>query len=224
MKIDMNLKPSDITLLKVLVCVVIGFFMLRFLIFPGIEKNQDLSAKRDELEIQQQEMQYIIDSREMTEKKIAQQKENLQTATQGFYERMENRQVDELITGLALKHDLFPVYLNIAEPVAGIPLAYQMVQTTQETQTDDLQTNGVFIQYVHTNTATMTLQGTEKNIQGFLDDISRNYPGIQVRSFNMQPMTYIDGSMQRVDLMNCSCVLAVYTYGEITITEGETMN
>ena len=39
MKIDMELKPGDVVLLKVLACVLILFFMARFLIFPGMEKH-----------------------------------------------------------------------------------------------------------------------------------------------------------------------------------------
>ena len=46
MKIDMELKPGDVVLLKVLACVLILFFMARFLIFPGMEKHQDPVAKK----------------------------------------------------------------------------------------------------------------------------------------------------------------------------------
>ena len=42
MKLEMDLKPKDIVLLKVLGCVLIAFVMIRFLIFPGIEKHMDL--------------------------------------------------------------------------------------------------------------------------------------------------------------------------------------
>lgn len=100
MKIDMELKPGDVVLLKVLACVLILFFMARFLIFPGMEKHQDLVAKKDDLTIEKQEMQCTISSKASTEKKIATQKENLKKAQEGFYDLMENREVDSLITGL----------------------------------------------------------------------------------------------------------------------------
>ena len=49
---------------------------------------------------------------------------------------MENREVDSLITGLALKHDLFPVYLNIEDPVAGVPAAYQLSEASDDSSED----------------------------------------------------------------------------------------
>lgn len=65
-----------------------------------MEKHQDLVAKKDDLTIEKQEMQCTISSKASTEKKIATQKENLKKAQEGFYDLMENREVDSLITGL----------------------------------------------------------------------------------------------------------------------------
>ena len=225
MKIDMELKPGDVVLLKVLACVLILFFMARFLIFPGMEKHQELVAKKDDLTIEKQEMQYTISSKASTEKKIATQKENLEKAQEGFYDLMENREVDSLITGLALKHDLFPVYLNIEDPVAGVPAAYQLSEasddSSEDSSTEESQSTLPYVQYVNTTTVTITLQGQEAQIRELLDDIAKNYPGIQVRSFDMQSGIYVDSSLQKTEQMNCNCVLAVYTCGELSNTKGE---
>lgn len=225
MKIDMELKPGDVVLLKVLACVLILFFMARFLIFPGMEKHQDLVTKKDDLTIEKQEMQYTISSKASTEKEIATQKENLEKAQEGFYDLMENREVDSLITGLALKHDLFPVYLNIEDPVAGVPAAYQLSEasddSSEDSSTEESQSTLPYVQYVNTTTVTITLQGQEAQIRELLDDIAKNYPGIQVRSFDMQFGTYVDRSLQKTEQMNCNCVLAVYTCGELSNTKGE---
>lgn len=225
MKIDMELKPGDVVLLKVLACVLILFFMARFLIFPGMEKHQDLVAKKDDLTIEKQEMQYTISSKASTEKKIVTQKENLKKAQEGFYDLMENREVDSLITGLALKHDLFPVYLNIEDPVAGVPAAYQLSEASDDSAEDssaeEPQSTLPYVQYVNTTTVTITLKGQEVQIRELLDDIAKNYPGIQVRSFDMQSGTYVDSNLQKTEQMNCNCVLAVYTCGELSNTKGE---
>ena len=220
----MELKPGDVVLLKVLACVLILFFMARFLIFPGMEKHQDLVAKKDDLTIEKQEMQYTISSKASTEKKIVTQKENLKKAQEGFYDLMENREVDSLITGLALKHDLFPVYLNIEDPVAGVPAAYQLSEASEDSEdssAEESQSTLPYVQYVNTTTVTITLQGQEAQIRELLDDIAKNYPGIQVRSFDMQSGTYVDSSLQKTEQMNCNCVLAVYTCGELSNTKGE---
>lgn len=237
MKLEMELKPGDIVLLKLLACVLILFFMVRFLIFPGIEKHQDLVQKKDDVTIEQQEMQQTIDSASTMQAKIDKQQAQLDDSTKGYYQLMENQQIDELISGLILKHDLFPVYLNISEPVPGIPSAYQVqaqdtnADTSTTTSAED-ELNGdsnsdsdaadgstsgdaAMIQYVNTTTVSVTLQGSEGQVRALLDDIAKNYPGIQVRSLDMQEQTYVDSQLQAVGQVNCSCELAVYTCGVI---------
>ena len=80
----------------------------------------------------------------------------------------------------------------------------------------------VVLQYVNTTTVSMTLQGNESQIREMLDDIARNYPGVQVRSFDINENTYVDSSLQQISQNNCECVLAVYTCGQLgTTTSGE---
>ena len=162
-------------------------------------------------------------------------------ASQGFYDLLENQQVDELVTGIALKHNLKPVYLKIEGTEAGVPAAYQTVTQTDESGAQtaksaqeeldensqesssetDYEPEGV-LQYVNTTTVSMTLQGNEPQIREMLDDIAKNYPGVQVRSFDMNENTYVDSSLQQISQNNCECVLAVYTCGQLgTTASGE---
>ena len=225
MKLELELKPGDVVLLKLLACVLILFFMARFLIFPGIEKHQDLESKRDDLQTKQEEIQNTIDSASTYEKMIATQKKTLDQESEGYYELLQNQQIDELVSGLALKHDLFPMYLYIAEPVPGIPAAYQLKSDDESSDdTSDLSEDAsedhiTMIQYVNSTEVHMTLQGTESQIRAFLDDIAKNYPGIQIRSFDMQEQTYVDSKLETVGQMNCTCVLSIYTCGELDKTE-----
>ena len=121
MKLEMDLKPKDIVLLKVLGCVLIAFVMIRFLIFPGIEKHMDLVDQRDEVVAEQEDMQALIDRKDTFDAIIANQQSSLKSAQEGYYDLLENREVDELITGIVLNHNLFPVYLNITDTTAGVP-------------------------------------------------------------------------------------------------------
>lgn len=237
MKIDLELKQGDIVLLKVLACVLIVFFSFRFLILPGFEKHQDLELEKENLEAQQLDMQQTIDSAPFVKEKIVKQKAALKEVSKGYYDLMENQEVDELITGLILKHNLFPVYLSIAEPVAGIPLSYYLAsveaskthtltayeeldgETEAESETSaddsDAAASRPVLQYTNTTSVTVTIQGKESDIKSLLDDIARNYPGIQARSFDMSSSTYVDERLKNVEQINCNCVFSVYTCGEI---------
>ena len=84
MKIEMELKPGDIVLLKLLACFLIAFFMIRFLIFPGIGKYQDLQMEKEDLAAQQEEMQQTIDNAPVVENLITEQKETLTEAEDGY--------------------------------------------------------------------------------------------------------------------------------------------
>jgi hypothetical protein len=245
MKLEMDLKPKDIVLLKVLVCVLIAFVMIRFLIFPGIEKHMDLVDQRDEVVAEQEDMQALIDRKDTFDAIIANQQSSLKSAQEGYYDLLENREVDELITGIVLNHNLFPVYLNITDTTAGVPEAYlyapqaatgstSTTDSVVDTSTDATQDSAaadstdssdsedsaaesriaVPIPYVNTTSVDVTIRGSESEIKGFLDDIARNYPGIQVRTFNMQENDYVNTTMQTVSEMSCSCTLAVYVCGE----------
>ena len=263
MKLEMDLKPKDIVLLKVLGCVLIAFVMIRFLIFPGIEKHMDLVDQRDEVVAEQEDMQALIDRKDTFDAIIANQQSSLKSAQEGYYDLLENREVDELITGIVLNHNLFPVYLNITDTTAGVPEAYlyapqaatgntstadssadtstadssadtSTADSSADTSTDATQDSAaadstdssdsedsatessaaVSAPYVNTMSVDVTIRGSEAEIKAFLDDIARNYPGIQVRTFNMQENDYVNTTMQTVSEMSCSCTLAVYVCGE----------
>ena len=74
MKLETELKPGDIVLLKVLACILILFFTLRFLVFPGLEKNQDLQNEKEQVEQTKQEVQDTIKQKSIVEKKIVKAK------------------------------------------------------------------------------------------------------------------------------------------------------
>lgn len=248
MKLEMELKPGDIVLLKFLACVLIIFFSARFLILPGMETHQDLVQEKDDREVEKQEMEYSISNIQTVADRIVNQKKGLEDAKTGYYEPMENRKIDQLVTGLVLEYGLMPVYLNISDPAAGVPDAYFLAKntgaaasgdanggnssssalenadaelnaengSTDSTNTDSA-SNSSYLQYVSSVSVELTLQGEETQVRALLDDIAKNYPGIQVKSFQMQDSTYVNGALEDVSHTSCSCVLAVYLCGNDSI-------
>ena len=183
-----------------------------------------------------EEMQQMIDSRPFIEEKIIKQQSELKELSKGYYDLMENQQVDELVTGIILKHNLFPVNLSISETTPGIPMSYILasakasethVLTAEEelngeteAETDGDGTDSGFyaapqFDYTNTTMVSVTVQGSESEIKSFLDDLARNYPGIQARSFELSNTIYVSENLKSVQSMNCRCDLAVYTCGEI---------
>ena len=187
-------------------------YMANFVSYIGKVLPDDIKAKINELaEKEDSPLSKTIYQTMKLNQKLAE-------SGKGFYELLENQEVDELVTGLALKQGLKPVYLKIENTTPGIPAAYQTVvksKDSDDTTGSDSHSGSSILKYVNTTTVSITLQGSEQQIRAMLDDIARNYPGVQVRSFHMEESTYVDDSLQQVSQNNCECTMAVYTCGEL---------
>lgn len=69
-------------------------------------------------------MEEAIASMPAAKARIEQQQSDLTELSEDYYPQMENNNVDELVTGIALAHGLFPAALNIEDSVPGGPAAY----------------------------------------------------------------------------------------------------
>ena len=227
MKLDTELKPGDIVLLKGLGCVLIVVLFMQLLIFPGLNKHEDLSASLEAKTAQKQEMEDAIANIPAVEETIAKQEETLKAAQDQYYGLMENQEIDELVTGVVLNHSLFPVSLSIA---VAADAAENSDPDTAAAELDGEEDSGdsadtvtpVYAQYVHITDVSLTVRGSEDMIRSFLNDIAVDYPGLQVRSFTMQEGTYLNENLDSVDTTTCSCVIAVYTCGDASSTGEET--
>ena len=249
MKLEMELKAGDIKLLKLLGCVLILFFCIRFLIMPALDTSQSLIDEKDQVDQTKAQMEMTIEEAKTLDAKIATQKENLKTLSTGYYDLMENQEVDELLTGIALNNSLMPVYLKIEGTEAKAPGTYQNLlasgtldtgsdsttdSTTDtstdtssdtsdsDTDSDDLEEESSLeeiYQYINTTTVSMSLQGSEAEFQNFLNDLAKNYPGVQLLSFDMSESTYVDENLQTVFENSYQCGLAVYSCGELEKTQ-----
>ena len=227
MKLELDLKPGDVRLLKLLACVLIIVVALNFIILPGMERHTDLVDQKMEDELKKEEMEDAIAAVPSVKEKMETQKQQLQDLSKDYYALMENREVDTLVTGLVLDHGMFPVSLSIGETTPGIPAPYGNVQeqavsedTADDTSLDDTEEEDTAsdstataseVQYMNITEATVVLRGTETQLRTFLNDIAKNEPAVQVRSMSITEDTYLDADLQQVQQLNISCVLAIYS-------------
>ena len=78
-----------------------------------------------------------------------------------------------------------------------------------------MQQDTACLSYMNTTEVDVTVRGAEDEIRAFLDDIAKNYPGIQVRSFQIQDSSYLNADWEMVESKSLSLVLKVYTYSGI---------
>ncbi len=201
----LELTENDILLLKLAGSVLIAFLVIRFLLMPGIEHYQENIIQRDELTETAEGMQAAIDGIPVLEQEIENSRAKLEEVSSVYYERMENHQVDELLTGLALKHGLFPVSLSIEGAVPKIPAAYLYGVTAGSEKVPSEH-------YIQTAAGNMVLRGEEAKFFGFLDDVETNYPALRLCKLQMDQQIYFDEDWNIIDQPDMSCVLEIYMH------------
>ena len=201
----LELTENDILLLKLAGSVLIAFLVIRFLLMPGIEHYQENIIQRDELTETAEGMQAAIDGIPVLEQEIENSRAELEEVSSVYYERMEKHQVDELLTGLALKHGLFPVSLSIEGAVPKIPAAYLYGVTAGSEKVPSEH-------YIQTAAGNMVLRGEEAKFFGFLDDVETNYPALRLCKLQMEQQIYFDEDWNIIDQPDMSCALEIYMH------------
>lgn len=201
----LELTERDIRLLQLACSALIAFFMIRFWLMPGLEQLQQKKMEAEELADTATQMQTTIDMLPLLEQSIAERGSVLEQVSAIYYEKMENRQVDVLLTGLALEHDLFPVSLSISETRTGIPEPYPYGAAVSGDE-------AVSEQYIQTALGSMVLRGETENLMAFLDTVADEYPALQIRSLRMNEQVYFNAEWDVVMQPDLYCEIAVYMY------------
>lgn len=126
---NLTLTERDKKLLGLTACLAILAVFGVHLIRPALAEHEALGGEYEAALQKQQEYQAQIDARAALDDSIAQNEAALKTAGEPYYpDGLETRQMDDIITGLALKNGLFPQSLTLTEAVPGAVSAYLAVQ------------------------------------------------------------------------------------------------
>ena len=129
---NLTLTERDKKLLGLTACLAILAIFGVHLIRPALAEQEALGGEYEAALRKQQEYQAQIDARAALDDSIAQNEAALKTAGEPYYPGgLETRQMDDIITGLALKNGLFPQSLTLTEAVPGAVRAYLAVQEAQ---------------------------------------------------------------------------------------------
>lgn len=237
---NLTLTERDKKLLGLTACLAILAVFGVHLIRPALAEHEALGSEYEAALRKQQEYQAQIDARAALDDSIAQNEAALKTAGEPYYpDGLETRQMDDIITGIALKNGLFPQSLTLTEAVPGAVRAYLAVQEqadgsaapaenadqTGETpdgsaapaedadQTgeaaDAPQTGGG----VYIGTATLSAQGDVSQWLHFLDEVERSCKGLRVTNFSISDYDYVENNTQAVSTSLITGTLEIYLCG-----------
>lgn len=126
---NLTVTERDKKLLGLTACLAILAVFGVHLIRPALAEQEALGGEYEAARQKQQEYQAQIDARAALDDSIAQNEAALKTAGEPYYPAgLETRQMDDIITSLALKNGLFPQSLTLTEAVPGAVSAYLAVQ------------------------------------------------------------------------------------------------
>ena len=111
---NLTLTERDKKLLGLTACLAILAVFGVHLIRPALAEHEALGSEYEAALQKQQEYQAQIDARAALDDSIAQNGAALKTAGEPYYPAgLETRQMDDIITGIALKNGLFPQSLTL---------------------------------------------------------------------------------------------------------------
>ena len=106
---NLTLTERDKKLLGLTACLAILAVFGVHLIRPALAEHEALGGEYEAALQKQQEYQAQIDARAALDDSIAQNEAALKTVGEPYYPAgLETRQMDDIITGIALKNGLFP--------------------------------------------------------------------------------------------------------------------
>ena len=237
---NLTLTERDKKLLGLTACLAILAVFGVHLIRPALAEHEALGGEYEAALRKQQEYQAQIDARAALDDSIAQNEAALKAAGEPYYPSgLETRQMDDIITGIALKNGLFPQSLTLTEAVPGAVRAYLTVQeqadgsaapaegadqtgeapngsaapaegADQTGETPDApQTGGG----VYIGTATLSAQGDVSQWLHFLDEVERSCKGLRVTNFSISDYDYVENNTQAVSTSLITGTLEIYLCG-----------
>lgn len=234
---NLTVTERDKKLLGLTACLAILAVFGVHLIRPALAEHEALGGEYEAALRKQQEYQAQIDARAALDDSIAQNEAALRTAGEPYYpDGLETRQMDDIITSLALKNGLFPQPLTLTEAVPGAVRAYLAVQEqtdgsaspaegadqtgeapdapaeaadqTGEAPDAPQAGGGVYI-----GTATLSAQGDVSQWLHFLDEVEHSCKGLRVTNFSISDYDYVENNTQAVSTSLITGTLEIYLCG-----------
>lgn len=238
---NLTLTERDKKLLGLTACLAILAVFGVHLIRPALAEHEALGSEYEAARRKQQEYQAQIDARAALDDSIAQNEAALKTAGEPYYPAgLETRQMDDIITGIALKNGLFPQSLTLTEAVPGAVRAYLAVQEQADgsaapaegadqageapdgsaapadeaaDQTGEAPDAPQTDGGVYIGTATLSAQGDVSQWLHFLDEVERSCKGLRVTNFSISEYDYVENNTQAVSTSLITGTLEIYLCG-----------
>ena len=219
---EFTVSAKDKTLLYVVFVFAFAILYLRFLFMPGMSALESAKADLTDAENARAEMQQTL----LLAPGYAANKEaalsGLQQASTAYYPLLSSGELDTLVTGLELSHNLEPLTLTIGTPAVQALPGYTAVFSPVSTMlpSDNLLLSGFAADtaavteaaagYFRTVSVQLTCSGENADFLSLLDDLAADYPTIHIDSFSISGRPYANADGEAVESSSFSVSLSIF--------------
>lgn len=190
------------------------FFFVRFLFLPALDSMQRAEESLQTAEEARSEMELTIVQSPAAALQVQQSEEALRSAAAAFYPALKSDALDALITGIELNHHLTPLSLTISTPVpvpggGGVADAFHWNDILAPMQ-PPVWDSAADAEYLCSAAVSFRAQGSRADFAALLDDLSANYPAIELRRFAISDSTTMNQDGETAATSTFDCVVNVY--------------
>lgn len=205
-----ELTPRDRRLLARAAWIAAAALFLCLFLLPTWRRHSRAEAALAEARAAQEE---ILRQLETAPAEEAPAEEALPGAAEGFYPFLRSDEVDELVTGLLLAHNLTPLTLTLTEQDPALLAGYPQGSLAGQTALPD-GSGEELRRCLRTVAATSTAWGSWEDCLALLDDLAANSPALRLTALELDDN--IPDPQHREEFAEPGCRLAlsleVYLY------------
>lgn len=209
-----NLTSRDKKLLIFLAVFLLVVGLGAGVIYPIMEKTQEVADQLALAELEKLERELKVTMLPTMKKAVVAAKENLKDVQENFYSLMPSKDIDKLLTEMALSHTLVVTNLDIAMPLQSeyvSLISYPLLLSQYGGLAGDTKAEAAVFSGVYSANVSMTMTGTRANLQSMLDQLTAMEPKLRVSAFGWQH----NGNSDEDDTYTLTVTLGLYMFENV---------
>ncbi|WP_416325816.1 hypothetical protein [[Eubacterium] hominis] len=175
-----SLSKREKTLIYILICMVVFIGGLLLLVLPTFENYSTAKTANDDAKAQLQITKASMPDYSTLDENVTKLKKELNEVKKYFYNEMDKEDLDQIITQIAVEHNLIPVNLSMSEITSEEVMSYENYlasQAKETTTTDNKNQNETAITKTTSKVYSVSLlvEGNVLDVQRLVNDANQTY-------------------------------------------------
>lgn len=174
-----SLTKREKTLIYILVCMIVFIGGLLLLVMPSFENYNKAKSANSDAKTQLQITKASVPNYSDLDENVKKLKKDLDSIKKYFYNEMDKEDLDQIITQIAVEHNLTPVNLSMSEITTEDVISYEDYINSKATkkETEDSEKKNTSTSKVSAKVYSVSLlvKGTVSDVQSLVNDANAMY-------------------------------------------------